>query len=298
MTTELPNPSAMKGALWMVVCLIFMSLMAVMVRKVAPVLTTTEVMVWRGVISFGLILVAMRLSGSVLPRIRTTRLPLHIVRNLVHFAGQFCWIHAVSAIPLALAFALEFTMPVWIALLAPLLANEKLTRGRLIAAVFGFIGTLIALRPDGSGLSAGALVMLAGALAFALSVIAVKRLTSTDSALSIVFYMALIQTPLAFLLAGGAPKVPDLTTFGYLAVLAASGLVAQYGMARAYMHADAMVVMPIDYLRLPLIAIVGMALYSEPLDTYVLLGGAVIIAGNWWNLKEERRPPTGSPGNQ
>lgn len=291
MTTRLPDPSSMKGALWMVVCLVFMSLMALMVRKVAPVLTTSEVMVWRGIISFCIALLAMRLSGRVLPQMRTTRLPLHCVRNIVHFAGQFCWIYAISAIPLALAFALEFTMPVWIALLAPLLANEKLTRARLIAAVLGFIGTLIALRPDGSGLSTGALVMLCGALAFALSVIAVKRLIATDSALSIVFYMALIQTPMAFLLAGAAPKVPDLITFGFLAVLAAAGLMAQYAMARAYMHADAMVVMPIDYLRLPLIAVVGMALFSEPLDPYVLAGGAVIIAGNWWNLQAERKPP-------
>jgi drug/metabolite transporter (DMT)-like permease len=224
----------------------------------------------------------------VLPQIRSTRLPLHVVRNLVHFAGQFCWIYAISVIPLGLAFALEFTMPVWIALLAPLLADEKLTRGRLIAAMLGFVGTLVALRPDGSGLSPGALVMLGGALAFALSVIAVKRLTATESAMTIVFYMALIQTPVAFILAGGAPKSPDLVTFAFLVVLAGAGLIAQYAMARAYMHADAMVVMPIDYLRLPLIALCGMTFFSEPLDPYVLVGGAVIIAGNWWNLKAEQ----------
>lgn len=293
MQTSRPDPSPLKGALWMVVCLIFMSLMAFTVRKVAPKLTTTEVMVWRGFISFFVVLAIIRMSGAVLPRIRTTRLPLHIIRNIVHFAGQFCWIYAVSVIPLALAFALEFTTPVWIALLAPFLAAEKLTRGRLIAAAFGFIGTLIALRPDGSGLSTGALVMLGGALAFALSVIAVKRLTSTDSALAILFYMALIQTPMAFLLAGGAPRVPDLVTFGYLVLLAGAGLIAQFAMARAYVYADAMVVMPIDYLRLPLIALIGMAVFSEPLDPYVLLGGAVIIAGNWWNLRAEHSQPAG-----
>ncbi|KAB2851071.1 MAG: DMT family transporter [Hyphomicrobiaceae bacterium] len=288
MTGPQSDPSALKGAAWMLVCLLFLSLMAIMVRQVSPFLTTMEVMAWRGLLSFVMVLSAMGILGRVWPQIRTTRIRLHFLRNTIHFAGQYAWIYAISVIPLALAFALEFTMPVWIALLAPLLANERLTQGRVVAAIFGFFGTLIALRPDGSGLSSGALVMLGAALAFALSVIAVKRLTATDSAMSIVFYMALIQTPMAFVLLGGVPTVPDLKTFRFLAILSASGLVAQYAMARAYAHADAMVVMPIDYLRLPLIALVGTAFFSEALDPYVLLGGAVIIAGNWWNLKAER----------
>jgi drug/metabolite transporter (DMT)-like permease len=276
---------ALRGALWMGGALLSFSLMAVAVRELLRTMGSFEILFLRSLVSFVLVL-------AVLPRfgpgaLRTRHFGLHIVRNLLHFGGQYAWVYAIAMLPLATVFAIEFTMPVWAALLAMLILGERLNQGRIVMLVLGLAGILIILRPGFGMVQPAALVMLAGSFAYASVMIATKRLSENDSALAILFYMSAIQLPLAFVPALPGWVAPALTDLPWVLAVGGAGLSAHYCMTRAVRIADAMVVVPVDFLRLPLIAVVGMLFYGEPLELSIMLGAAVIFAGTYYSIRRE-----------
>lgn len=281
----------MGAALWMTGAVVSFSTMAVAGRAVFQELDVYQLMFYRSAISFALVLMFAAVSKGGLDQFRTRRIGLHIVRNLSHLVGQFGWFFALALIPLAQLFALEFTTPLWIAALAPLLLGERLTRLRLAAVAIGFIGVLVVLRPGLAEVSLGAFVMLIGSVGFAGSLLSTKRMAVTERPLTIIFYMALIQTPVGLLLAFHDLRWPSPVTGLWLLLVAILGFTAHFCIVRAFRLGDAIVVAPMDFLRLPIIAVVGMVLYGEPLEFWVFAGGALILLGNYSNLIAERRKP-------
>lgn len=273
----------------MLAAAISMTAMAVLGREASRELSTTAIMFYRSALSVPLMLVLALATAGGPSQLATSRPLLHLVRHSIHFLAQYGWFFAISVAPLAQVFAIEFTMPLWITLFAPLLIGERLTLPRLAAAVIGFVGILIVVRPGAETLNAGTLWALTAAAFFALSVIAVRVMTRTETPLRILFWMTVVQTLLALLVSLGDIPLPSLPTFGWLVLIALAGLAGQYCMAKAFALADTLIVMPVDFLRLPLIAAVGMLVYGETLDPWVLGGGALILAGNYWNLMAERR---------
>ncbi|MEK9662231.1 MAG: DMT family transporter, partial [Alphaproteobacteria bacterium] len=263
------------------------TLMAVAVREVTPAIGTFQVMTFRTGIGF-LILLPIVAWYRFEP-IRTKRLPLHLARNFVHFFGQLGWFFGVTLLPLATVFALEFTTPLWAALLAVLVLGERLTRSRLIAVVFGFTGILIIVQPGLREVGIGTFVLLGAAMCFASTLVMTKLLTRTDSALTVLWYMTLIQAPFSLVLVSGSWVMPTTIEFAWLCLVGVTGLSAHYCTARALAVADATVVVPIDFLRLPLIAIVAAMLYDEPIRLAVLLGAVIIFSGNYYNIWCEQR---------
>jgi len=136
-----------------------------------------------------------------------------------------------------------------------------------------------------------ALVMLAGSFAYASTMIATKRLSGSDSALAVVFYMSVVQLPLAFVPALPGWVAPALVDLPWILAIGAAGLSAHYCLTRAMRIADATLVVPIDFLRLPLIAVVGMLFYGEPLEFSIMLGAAMIFAGTYYSVQRESRKP-------
>lgn len=277
----------MRGALWMGGALLSFSLMAVAVRELSRTIGPFEIMFLRGVVS--LVLVAALLPYFGLRPLRTRRFGLHVVRNLFHFAGQLSWVYAIGLLPLATVFAIEFTTPVWTALLAMLILGERLNHGRILMLVTGVAGILIILKPGYAQVSPAALVMLAGAFAFGASLVATKRLAGSDSALAILFYMALIQLPIGLLPALPGWVAPTAADAPWIVATGAGGLIAHFCMTRAFRIADAALVAPIDFLRLPLIAVVGMLAYGEPIEIATFVGAAVIFAGTYYSIRRESR---------
>jgi drug/metabolite transporter (DMT)-like permease len=213
------------------------------------------------------------------------------LRNVTHFAGQCAWLIAIAALPLAEVFALEFTTPLWAALLAALFMGEALNRGRWISLVLGFAGVLLILRPGAAVINPASLVMLAGAFGFGITVIVTRKLTQllNDHAhafLLVLFYMTLMQglMSLSLLLLSAEVGLPPTGSGLWLVAAAITALAAHYSLTRALSNADASVVMPMDYLRLPLIMVVAWWLYGESVTLWLLLGAALIIAGNAWGL--------------
>src|SRR5262249_61078108 len=194
------------------------------------------------------------------------------------FAGQYAWVYAISLLPLATVFAIEFTMPVWAALLAMCFLGERLNQGRVVMLALGIVGVFVMLRPGVAVIQPAALVMLLGAFAYASTMIATKRLAGYDSAFTILFYMAVIQLPLALVPALPQWVWPGWRDLPWVLALGVVGLSAHYCMTRAFRIADSMVVVPIDFLRLPLVAVVGAVFDKEPLELGVLIGAGHIFA--------------------
>lgn len=280
-------PVALRGALWMGGALLSFSLMAIAVRELSRVMGTFEILFLRSAVSLALVAALLPYFG--LATLRTQRFGLHLVRNTFHFGGQFAWVYAIALLPLATVFAIEFTMPVWTALLALLVLGEKLNRGRVVMLVAGLAGVLIILRPGVMEVSPAAMVMLAGAFAYGATMVATKRLTGSESALAILFYMSLVQVPMGLFPALSNWVEPTLADAPWIAATGASGLVAHYCMTRAFRVADATLVVPIDFLRLPLIAVVGLLLYGEPIETATFVGAVVIFAGTYYSIRRESR---------
>ena len=278
-------PVALRGALWMVGALVSFSIMAVSVRELLHSMGSFEILFIRSFMSLAFLLLLLPRHG--LAALRTRHFGLHLLRNVFHFGGQYAWVYAISLLPLATVFAIEFTMPVWAALLAMLFLGERLNQGRIVMLALGIVGVCVMLRPGVAVIQPAALVMLLGAFAYASTMIATKRLSGQDSAFAILFYMAVIQLPLGLVPALPQWAWPGMRDLPWVIALGVVGLTAHYCMTRAFRIADAMVVVPIDFLRLPLIAVVGMLFYGESPDLSILLGAAVIFAGTFYSIRRE-----------
>ncbi|CAM4223236.1 DMT family transporter [Palleronia rufa] len=279
-----------RAALWMTGAIVSFSAMAVAGRAGAAELDTFELMTYRSIVGLALV-VAVGAPTGQLGRIRARRLRLHAIRNLCHFTGQNLWFYAITVIPLAQVFALEFTSPIWVALGAPLILAERLTGTRVLSAVLGFAGILLVARPDAGGVGPGQAAAAAAALGFAATALFTRRLTRTEPIVSILFWLTVMQAGFGLAMAGldGDIAWPSAALWPWLAVIGCAGLGAHLCLTTALSMAPASVVMPMDFLRLPVIAVVGMALYAEPLQAAVFAGAAVIFAANALNIRAESR---------
>jgi drug/metabolite transporter (DMT)-like permease len=268
--------------------LLSFSAMAVSVRVLAGALSVMEILALRA--GLGLVVLASlaALRADLRATIPSRHLPLHLFRNAVHVGSSYLWATSLLLVPMAMTFALEFTAPAWTLLLAIPVLGERLTASRIGAVVLGLLGVLVILRPGLTTVQPGALLALAAALGFAVALIATKKLTNTDRPFAIVFWMMLIQLPLA-LVASDPLFVARLDWGQAPAVIGIglSGLASHYCLTRAFRVGDAGVVVPLDFMRIPLIAVIGWWLYGEPLDGFVFLGAGLILAGILWNLRSE-----------
>ncbi|HEU0222078.1 MAG TPA: DMT family transporter [Paracoccaceae bacterium] len=280
----------MRAAIWMLGAIASFVAMAVAGREISAELDTFELMFYRSVIGFLIVCFFLSQSPVGFLQLRTRRPGNHIIRNLFHFTGQNLWFYGVAVIPLSQLVALEFTNPLWVALLAPLLLGEPMTRVRAFAAVLGFTGVLIVSRPGVAPLEWGHVAALGAALGFALTTIFTRRIMAHDTVLCVLFWMTLAQGAMGFLLAlpGGIPW-PSAPILGWVGVTGVTGITAHFSLTSALRYAPASVVAPMEFGRLPVIAIVGMLVYDEPLVFAVFLGACVIIAGNLVNLVAEQR---------
>lgn len=278
---------AVQAGTWMVGTLFSFAAMAVGGRELSQELSTFQILFFR---SFtGLIIIGFCLMKTGQTGVRSSLVGLHFLRNLAHFGGQFGWFYGIAAIPLAEVFAIEFTLPVWTALLAALLLKEKMTRPRIVAIVLGLAGMLVILRPGLAIIHPAALAVLAGAVCYALSHTLTRKLAQQDAPLVILFYMTLFQLPMGLVpsLSGWVFPAPHL--WPWILVVGITALSGHYCMAKALGLADATVVVPMDFLRLPLIALVGFLFYNEALSGFVFAGGLLMLAGNLVNINAEKQ---------
>lgn len=282
------NP--LKAAAWMMGAVVSFVAMAVAGRELLVGMNTFELMLYRSALGFAVVLLLLARSRGGFAQVESRHMRLHLVRNAFHYTGQNLWFFAVAQIALSQLVALEFTNPIWVALLAPFLLGERLTPTRIAAALLGFLGVLIVARPGVEPLEPGHVAALAAAVCFALNTIYTRRIMAFDSVLCVLFWMTLLQGSASLLLSlpGGIP-VPAAADLPWVVVIGLTGLSAHYSLTSALGHAPASIVAPMEFIRLPVITMVGTLLYGEPLSLAVFVGAGVIIAGNLVNLRAETR---------
>ena len=208
---------------------------------------------------------------------KSNRKKLYTLRAVFNVVGMAAGFTALTLIPLAEATALSFTAPLFATLGAVLILGEIVRQRRIIAIFFGFVGMLIILRPGIEAVSPGALLAIANAITIAITVLIVKKLTTTEKPITIVAYMALLQTPMALIPALFYWEWPSLITWTWLFCLAGAGTIGHLMYTKAIQLAEVSQLQPIDFVRLPIIALFGYIVFAEQPSIWVWIGGAVIF---------------------
>ncbi|MDO9296525.1 DMT family transporter [Bradyrhizobium sp.] len=278
------TPSMPRAALWMAGWLALMLILTVAGRETTREMNVFQIMEVRSLLGLCMLYPLIRMSGGF-ATMKTARPLQHISRNLIHYGAQLGWFFALTLIPLAQVVSIEFTMPIWTAILAAAFLGERMTVWKIAAIVLGVVGVIVIVRPSTGEVNQGQLIALAAAVGFGISIAMVKSLTRTENTLAIIFWMLVVQS-----VAGFFPSIhvwvwPSAWAWGWTVVIAICGTFSHYCMARAMLYADATVVIPMDFLRVPLSAAAGWLIYSERLDMFTVLGATLILTGNLLNLK-------------
>ena len=286
------DPSPRKAAAWMAGWLTAMVVMAVAGRAATRTLHVFQIMEMRSLIGFVLLWPLIHANGGV-RALRTARPGQQVVRNAVHYAAQFGWFFALTLIPIAQVVAIEFTMPIWTALLAVSFLGERLNAARVVAVALGVVGVAVIVRPGVDRVDPGQLIALAAAVGFAVSVILVKSLTRSDSAVTIVFWMLVVQSAIGAVPALIVWRTPTAAVWPWVLVIALCGTYSHFCMTQALRHAEATMIVPMDFLRVPLTAAAGWLVYGERIDAFTIGGAAMILFANLLNLRRPGPAPKG-----
>lgn len=288
---------SLKGVLWMLGSVLSFTAMAIAGRAVSTELDTFEIMLFRsllGVTIISLILTKTKAWDQITGR----DFHLHLGRNIAHFTGQNLWFFALASIPLAQVFALEFTTPIWVILLAPIFLKERWSLSTLLCAALGFLGILAIARPGVIPMGVGFITAACSAIGFAITMLFTKHLTKRNSTITILFYLTAMQAVFGLICAGydGDITVPSLSSLPYVILIGLTGLTAHWSITSALQLAPPSLVAPVDFIRLPLIAVVGAVFYGESVDNWLTLGASLILAGNYANILLQLRA-TRSPAS-
>lgn len=274
--------------IWMLGTLLSFCLMAVGARELAGEIATFQTLFFRSLI--GLLVISLLIIASGRPSLFASgRGTLHVVRNIFHFGGQYGWFTGIALLPLAEVFALEFTVPIWTLLFAALFLKEGMTARKGLAVLFGAVGVLVIVRPGFEIFDLASLIVIAAAICYAISHVATKALSDTEHPLTVLFYMCLVQLPIGLLLALVDWRSPNIVQWLWLVLVGISALTAHYCITRAMQLSEAGIVVTLDFLRLPLIALVGVLFYQEAFDIALMLGAGLMLLGNLINVYQRQR---------
>ena len=295
----------LKAAIWMTGAIASFTAMAIAGRAVSDTLNTFEIMLFRSLIGLAIVLILASVFGTR-HQINNDRAGLHFLRNAAHFTGQNLWFYALPIVPLSQLFALEFTTPIWVIILSPLILKERLTWVGIAAAALGFIGVLLVARPEAGPIGIGFFSAAGCAIFFAITAILTRMLTRTETITCIMFFLTISQAIFGAAMLILVPPILgafDITIFGldgsvtwpplvvwpWVVLIGVAGLLAHYCLTTALSIAPASIVMPMDFVRLPIVAVIGMLFYAEPISAFVFLGAILIFGANYLNITRGAR---------
>lgn len=281
----LPSPSNLRAAAWIAGWLLAMLLLLIAGREATHEVSVFQVMEIRSAVGL-LFLYPFIIRSGGLRAMKLRRPMLQIGRNVIHYIAQYLWFLALTLIPIAQVVSIEFTMPIWTAIFAAFFLKERITRGKTLAIVLGLGGVLVIVRPGITAVNSGQIIMLIAAMGFGTAIVMMKSLTKTEHAVVIIFWMLVIQSAIGLLPAIYFWARTSTYVWLWLIVVAFAGTYSHYCMTQALRYADATIVVPMDFLRVPLSALVGWLVYAERLDAFTGVGVVLILSGNLLNLKK------------
>jgi drug/metabolite transporter (DMT)-like permease len=282
-----PLTAPVRGALWMIGAAASLTLMAVLVRILAPRYSVLELIFLRNVVNLALMTPWIAHKGVAAAK--TRRLALHGLRNAFQYSGNVAWFYAVTLIALADLSALQFTMPLFTIVMAAFFLSERIGVHRWIATAIGFAGALVILRPGFAEIGLGALLALAAAFLYSASFTITKSLSSTESGNVVVFYMSVFIVVFAAIPAAFVWQTPSWADMPAIIGLGITGYTTHYCVTKSMAAADASYVVPFDFLRLPFSAFLGALLFAESSPVWTWIGAVVIFGAAYYNTWQEKR---------
>jgi len=224
-----------------------------------------------------------------------TRQPkMQFLRIITNSVAMLCFFYGISTTPLAQLTTLGFTVPIFATILAVIFMKEKIRLRRTTALIIGFIGTIVVMRPDIS-IELGALLIIFSSFLWSICLIFIKKLTQTDSAVTISLYFGIGMIPATFILAFPVMEAIDMRQFTILIFIAITGTLAQTIMNTALKKGELALLLPFDFLRLIWSVLIGYVLFAEEPTFTLWIGGFLIIGSTtyiaWREAKLKNRPP-------
>lgn len=244
-----------------------------------------EIIFFRAVV--GLFLIIPLVSRSGFGALKTTKMPLHVIRALFALFAMAAMYYAVAVKPVAEVIALTFLIPLFVTIAAGVVLREKVGLHRWSATLIGFVGALVIIRPGLMTIDQPVLLVVLSSALYAGAWSCVKILTRTDSASVTVFWLNVLIVPLTAIPLIFVWVTPEWSDLPPLLIMALSGWAAHFCQARAFEGSDAAAVMPFDFLRLPLSAVFGYFIFAEVLDVWTWTGAAIIFAAGYYSLRRE-----------
>jgi len=297
------HASPFKAIAWMLGALVSFATMTISIRELTGEMHAFQMLFIRSLIGLAILVPVITRSRRGWSQVGRRHLPGHLFRNVLHFTGQVLWIFGIALLPLATVSAIEFTSPLWAGVLAVLFLGERMTVGRVAAFALGFVGILVIVRPGVVEISEGIVIMLVCAFFFGATGVVTKWLTRRETALAITFYMVLMQAVFGAAASTAVWQPLTLDQAPWLVLMGVTGLSAHFCLTSALAEADATFVMPLEFLRLPVVALAGFLLYAEAFELVTLLGALIIFSGNYVSLMYETRrgrppePPAAPPSS-
>ncbi|MHB1216676.1 MAG: DMT family transporter [Alphaproteobacteria bacterium] len=278
-------PGTTRGILWMLASAFAFTAMLGTVKPASENLHPFEVAFFRHFFTLLAMLPWMlRLGPGTL---KTKRFPLIALRGLLGFISTVLWFYAVPNLALADATAINFTAPLWATVFAAVVLHEPVRLRRWTATAIGFAGVLVVVRPGFQEFSIWAVVMLCGAACWGSQHIVLKMLSRTEPANVIVSYHAILLTPAALVLALFVWRTPGLVDILWLLALGALGTIGHLALARSFAAAEASVVLPFDFSKMPIAAAIGYVAFDEHPDLWTWAGAALIVAASAYIARRE-----------
>lgn len=281
--TEFSAP--VRAAFWITLAGVLFTATITSVRQVTPDLHVFEAVMFRSL--FGIVFMVPWLIRRGISQMRTRKIGLLAIRGSLAFFVTTLYFWAATMMPLADLVSITFTRPIMGTIAAVLFLHEVARARRWSAIAVGFIGMLIIVRPGFATLNVGMIMVLGGVCFQTCNTIIVKTLTKTEQSDTIALYHTLFILPLSIIPAIIFWKTPTLTQLGWLVAVGGAGIMTQRAMTRAFAAADASYVLALSYLRLPIAALIGFAVFGEVPVIWVWIGGAVIAGSSTYIARRE-----------
>lgn len=278
---------AISGALWMMLGATAWTVMVAVARGLSKEIHTFEIVFFRSF--FSLLCFAPWMVRVGFAGMRTERPWGHLMRGLSGLSALYLLFGALYFTPLAEVTAITFTRPVFASIGAILFLREAATGRRWTANIIGLVGTLVIIRPGMSTLDIGQMLALACVVAMSVTALTVKTLSRTEPADTIAMYQMVVFTGVSLIPMLFVWKTPDWHSLGLMMLMGLAGNLSQRFMTRAYVAADATVILPFEYSRLPISAVAGLFLFGEFPDLWTWIGGGVIFVATVWLARGESR---------
>ena len=225
----------------------------------------------------GLILITPFVVRNNFRALQTKNMRLQIFRASINIISMICWFSAIGMMHFEKATALGFTTPLFTTVLAVIVLGEVIRFHRTAALLLGVIGIIIIIRPGYVPFEFGTVLMLIASFSFSFVLIFVKKLSATDSSLTIIFYHLLYMTPVFFILSLFYWENINLYQLIVFTLMGASGLLSHWCLAQAFKMSDTTFVMPLQFTKLIWASLIGLFIFAEQPDIWTWVGGVIIF---------------------